>query len=214
MTPAETSSSLGTGWHACVRSRDSGSRGAVHVRDRGEQEPRLVRVITGALLSVLGLVILGNVATATKVLVMFLGWVLLLAGIVEMVSAVANRSSGRFWSPAIAGAFSFAVGLMFPRHTEAAALTLTLIAGSLFLTTGLVRLAAAGADAENRWPLLLSGAGATVLGLIVLFNVFEASYALIGALLGIQTLVEGLSIMLLGRVTLRRQDTDEPLVVA
>jgi uncharacterized membrane protein HdeD (DUF308 family) len=168
-------------------------------------------VLLGALLAVVGLVILGNAVIATRVSVAFLGWVLLLAGVAELASAVAHIRSGGFWSPAIAGGFSLTVGVMFLRHTEAAALTLTLIAGSLFLTTGVVRLTAAIGDRQNRWSLLLSGAGATVLGAIVLFNLFDASYSLLGALLGIQTLVEGIAIMLLGRLTVRTS-SDVPVL--
>ncbi len=175
-------------------------------RSHGSRE-----VILGAVLAVVGLVILGNAAIATKVSVVFLGWMLVLAGLIGLVAALANLRTGGFWSSAIAGGFFLAVGLMFLRNTEAAAATLTLIAGALFLTTGLVRLMAAIGDGEYRWPLLFSGAGATILGVIVLFNVFDASYTLLGVILGIQTLVEGIAIMLFGRMTATKAQTDGPL---
>jgi uncharacterized membrane protein HdeD (DUF308 family) len=105
------------------------------------------------------------------------------------------------WSSAIGGGVCLVVGLMCLRHTDAAAVTLTLIMGALFLLSGVVRLVAAGATTEYRWPLLLSGAVSAVLGLAVLLNVFDASRALLGVMLGIQTIVEGLSMILVGRVT-------------
>jgi uncharacterized membrane protein HdeD (DUF308 family) len=48
--------------------------------------------------------------------------------------------------------------------------------------------------------LLFSGVISTVLGLIVFFNVWEASLTLLGILLGIQALTEGITLLLFGRL--------------
>jgi uncharacterized membrane protein HdeD (DUF308 family) len=48
-------------------------------------------------------------------------------------------------------------------------------------------------------PLVFAGIVSTALGLIVLFNLFDASYVLLGVLIGVQLLVDGLAIMLIGR---------------
>jgi uncharacterized membrane protein HdeD (DUF308 family) len=52
---------------------------------------------------------------------------------------------------------------------------------------------------EARIALLLSGGVSTLLGLVVLFNVVDASPHLLGFILGVQTLSEGIAIMLVGR---------------
>lgn len=157
-------------------------------------------VILGILLIIGGLIILSDVALATTVTVKFLGWMLVLAGILGLISALFNMRGGGFWSSAIASGLALVLGLMFLRHTTATALTLTLIAGALFLSTGLVRLAASFTHPEYRWPLLIGGGISTILGLIVLFNLFDATLTLLGILLGIQVLVEGIAMVLLGRV--------------
>lgn len=175
----------------------------VMVRHRSSRD-----VVIGALLAIGGLVILGNAVIATRVSIVFLGWMIIGAGVVELVSALANLGRGGFWSPAIAGGFSVALGLMLLRHTEAAALTLTLIAGALLLAIGIARLVASVGGGDFRWPLIVSGVAATVLGLIVLLKVFDASYALLGVLLGLQTLFEGIAIMLIGRVTIAARSPD------
>ena len=94
------------------------------------------------------------------------------------------------------------LGLMCLRNVEAAAVTLTLVAGALFLLTGLVRVIAAVAGDGHRLGLLVGGGIGIVLGLAVLLNLFTASYALLGVLIGIQTVGEGLTMILVGGLTM------------
>ena len=100
------------------------------------------------------------------------------------------------------------LGLLFLRNTGAAALTLTLLAGVIFLTAGIVRLMAAFHDPLFRWPLVFSGVVSTALGLIVLFNLFDATYVLLGTLLGVYSIVDGITMMAIGRWRVVR--TPEP----
>jgi len=158
-------------------------------------------VALGAVLVVIGLVILANAVVATRVSVQFLGWMLILAGVAGLVSALIGIRSGGFASNALGAGVFLVLGLMCLRNVEAAAVTLTLIAGSLFLLTGIVRLLAAAVSEGHRAVLLLSGALGTALGLAVLLNLFDASYALLGILIGIQTLGEGLTMILVGGIT-------------
>jgi membrane protein HdeD len=158
-------------------------------------------VALGALLVVVGLVILGNAVVATRISVQFLGWMLVIAGGVGLVAAALSVRSGLARAAAAGGAMSLVAGLMCLRHVEAAALTLTLIVGALLLLAGVVRLFAAAATTENRGAMLVGGVVSTVLGLVVLLNLVDASYALIGVLLGIQTVIDGITTMVVGRLT-------------
>jgi uncharacterized membrane protein HdeD (DUF308 family) len=168
----------------------------------------LGNTVAGALLVLIGLVILGNAVVATTLSVRFLGWMLLLAGIVGLVAALVTSREGGSWSTAVGGSLLLVVGLMCLRNVEAAALTLTLIAGSLFLLTGVLRLVAAVGRSDHRWTLLFAGAISTVLGLAVLLNLFTASYALLGVLLGVQAVAEGLTMIFLGGLTLSTVESD------
>lgn len=156
-------------------------------------------VALGGLLVVAGLVILGNAAFATTVSVLFLGWMLLFAGLIALVGALFRIGTGGLWSAALSGAVLVALGLMFLRHTEAATVTLTLIAGTVFLISGIVRLVLAAEHGEHRAALVFSGIVSAVLGLIVVFNLFDASLVLLGFLLGVQILVDGITMMIVGR---------------
>jgi uncharacterized membrane protein HdeD (DUF308 family) len=56
--------------------------------------------------------------------------------------------------------------------------------------------------------LILSGIAGIVLGLIVLFNPVQSTYVLLGILLGVQVLVDGITLILFGRVHV---DTTSPV---
>jgi uncharacterized membrane protein HdeD (DUF308 family) len=156
-------------------------------------------VVLGALLVIGGLVILGDAALATTVSLLLIGWVLLIVGVLGLVASLFRIGKSGFWSAALSGGLLTVLGLFFLNNTEAAAVTLTLIAGAIFLTSGIVRLVVSAQDRDYRVPLLLGGIVSTALGLIVLFNLFDASFVLLGVLLGIQVLVDGITMMLVGR---------------
>src|SRR6476646_9053865 len=125
-------------------------------------------LVIGGILVVLGFVILGEAVIATTVSLLFVGWMILIGGIVTLVGSLFQIGKGGFWIAALGGGLMTALGLMFLRHTDAAAVTLTLIAGTLFLMSGLARLAAAFGSPEARVALIFSGAVSTILGLLVL----------------------------------------------
>ena len=156
-------------------------------------------IVFGALLVIGGLVILGEAAFATTVSILFVGWIALIVGVLGLVASLFLIGKPGFWSAAISGGLLTVLGLFFLANTEAAAVTLTLLAGLSFLVSGLVRLAASAQDPTYRIPLLIAGVVSTALGLIILFNLFDASYLLIGILLGIQVIVDGLALMVIGR---------------
>lgn len=156
-------------------------------------------IALGALLVIAGLVILGHATLATTVSILFMGWILLIGGLAALVGSFFRIGKGGFWSAALSGGLLTALGLIFLRNTGAAAVTLTLLAGAIFLTGGIVRMIAAAQEPEYRIPLVFSGAISAILGLIVLFNLFETSFVLLGVLLGVQTLIDGLTMMVIGR---------------
>jgi uncharacterized membrane protein HdeD (DUF308 family) len=157
-------------------------------------------MVLGVILVVLGLVVLGHVLIATTVSVIFLGWLAVISGIVGIIAAFMRIGRGGFWFPALTGGLLLVLGIFFLRHPTIAALTLTLLAGALFLATGITRLIAAFENQAFRWPLLISGIVSAVLGLIVLANLFEASLVLLGTLLAIETIADGITLLVFGRV--------------
>lgn len=165
-----------------------------------ERQRTLWTFVGGAVLVIAGLVILGNVVIATAVSVLFLGWTSLIAGIALFIVALTRIKAGGFWSAALGGAVLAVLGLFILRNPEISALTVTILAGALFFTSGLTRIIVGFQVPEARWVLVLSGAISLVLGLIVLFNLAEATFTLLGILLGIQALLEGITLAAFGRL--------------
>lgn len=183
-------------------------------------ESMLVRTRTGwdiaigALLAVAGLVVLGNAAFATTVSVLFLGWMLLIFGVLGLVASLFRIGKGGFWATALSGGLLTVLGIFFLNNTEAAAVTLTLVAGAIFLTGGIVRLVASADRPEFRGVLIFSGIVSAALGLIVLLNLFTASFVLLGVLLGVEMLADGIAMMLIGRVHFAAEVSSKPPRVA
>nr|WP_301484324.1 DUF308 domain-containing protein [Intrasporangium sp.] len=94
----------------------------------------------------------------------------------------------------------FVIGLFIVRNPVLGAATLTLLAGSLFFASGLTRIVTAVQSSQSRWIVLISGAVSILLGVWVLFNFKAATVSLLGTLLGIQTLVEGMLLIAVGRL--------------
>ena len=57
-----------------------------------------------------GLVILGNAAFATTVSVVFIGWMLVIYGVIALTAALFLIGKGGFWSAALSGALMLALG--------------------------------------------------------------------------------------------------------
>lgn len=157
-------------------------------------------VVLGILIVIAGLVLLGNVVIATAISVLFLGWTALFSGVVLLVGALFRLKSGGFWSAALGGAILLAVGLFMLRNPLIGALSLTLMAGAMFLASGLTRVIIAFQSTQGRWLLVFSGAISIGLGLWVMFNIGTATLTLLGTLVGIQTLLEGLTLIMVGRM--------------
>lgn len=156
-------------------------------------------IVWGILLLLAGLVILGHTVAATAVSVIFLGWLAVIGGVVGLLAGLFRIGKGGFWPAVISGALLLAIGIVMLRNPQVTAVTLTLLAGTLFLMGGVLRLVAAFQVDQNRWIMVFSGVVSVVLGLIVLFNLVDASFVLLGVLLGVQAIVDGITLLALGR---------------
>ena len=156
-------------------------------------------VILGIVLVLAGFVLLGNAVFATAISVWVIGWTTLISGVVLLVGSVFRIRSGGFWSAVLGGAILTVIGLFVLRNPVVGAVALTLGAGVTFFVSGLTRIAWAFGTEKGRILLIISGLVSLGLGFFVLFNLGAATLTLLGTLLGIQTLLEGLNLMMIGR---------------
>jgi uncharacterized membrane protein HdeD (DUF308 family) len=157
-------------------------------------------LVLGILSVIAGAIVLGHVAIAGLVSVIFLGWLLMLGGVVVAGAAIASWKTAGHWWGLVSGGLLVVLGLGFVRNPGVGLLALTLLAGSLLIVGGIVRLAAAFQPGAPKGVLLFSGGITLLLGLLVMFQWPVSALWYLGTILGLQLILDGLTTALTGRV--------------
>jgi membrane protein HdeD len=167
-------------------------------------------IVLGFLSVIAGGIVLGHVALAGAISVLFMGWTLLLGGIALAVNALVGwKDPSRRWNLAI-GALLLLLGFGFIRNPGVGLLTLTLLAGSLLLVGGIVRIVAAFQPGAPRGLMLFSGGVTLLLGILVLNQWPVSALWFLGTVLGIELILEGITTALSGRLRPVAVDTRIP----
>jgi uncharacterized membrane protein HdeD (DUF308 family) len=157
-------------------------------------------VVLGAVFIIAGVIVLGDVVVASVLSVLFIGWTLLISGVIGVLVALVRIGRGGFWIGLLGGALSLVAGLVFVRNPGTTLLALSLAAGALLITGGLVRIVLAVQERDQRVALAFSGVVGIVLGLMILNRWPDSALWLLGTVLGVQLVVDGLLLMVLGRL--------------
>lgn len=157
-------------------------------------------VILGILLVLTSFFLFGNAILATALSVFVFAWTSLFSGLVLLIGALFRIKSGGFWSAALGGAVLLVIGLFMLRNPIVTAVALTLMVGAMFFASGLVRVAMSVQSSEGRVYLIFSGLVSIGLGLWVMFNLGSATLTMLGIILAVQMLVEGFTLIMVGRV--------------
>jgi membrane protein HdeD len=166
-------------------------------------------VVLGVLSVLAGAIALGHVALAGAISVLLLGWTVLFGGVALAVGAVVGwKDPRRRWDLPL-GALLFLLGLGFVRNPGVGLLTLTLLAGSLLLVGGVLRLIAAFQPDAPRGLLLFSGTVTLLLGLMVLNRWPVSALWFLGTVLGVELILDGITTAVSGR--LRPVETSAPV---
>src|SRR5579883_2996185 len=144
----------------------------------------------GILLVILGLIALADSFAVTVASMLFFGWVLVIAGIVQAVQAFRHRQSGHLLLHTLNAVLSFVVGLLLLGNPLAGALVATL-------------LVAATAHIEGRAWILLSGIITLLLGILIWLHWPSSALWIIGMFIGIDLLFSGWSQIMLALVVRR-----------
>ncbi len=142
---------------------------------------------------------LASVGTA-----IFIGWILLIAGVFLVAVAFSAHSIGTVLLRLIWALLTAAVGIYLIVEPHNATLTLTLVLGLYFLFMGLTRIfvALAAHGQQNAGLLGLSGVAGSLIGVLVLAKFPSSADWAIGLLVGIDLIFAGWtlpSVALLGR---------------
>jgi uncharacterized membrane protein HdeD (DUF308 family) len=150
-------------------------------------------VALGALFVLAGFVALGSVVLATVVSVTYVGFMMVLAGVFEIVSAFQMKTWGKFFLWVVLGVLYALAGMFTIEFPLLVAGGLTLILGAALIATGIVRIVLAfqmQGNAPWGW-VAASGVITTLLGIMILAHWPAASLYILGTFLGIDLLFAG-----------------------
>lgn len=150
-------------------------------------------VALGVLSIVAGIIAFVFPLAATLAAALLFGVLLLVTGVAQVIHVFGTEGwKGRAWM-LVGGVLSVAVGLLIMLRPVAGALTLTLLLGIFFLIGGGIRaVMALGLRPERGWGLLLAnGILGILLGVLVFSQWPEAAAWLLGIVLGVDLMFNG-----------------------
>jgi uncharacterized membrane protein HdeD (DUF308 family) len=158
----------------------------------------------GLLVAICGVLALISVGVTSMLSAVFIGILLVAAGILEIIEAFRVRKAGPFLLYLLAGILTGIVGVLFVARPMAGLASLGLLLACYFFASGLFRGITSIADRYAGWGWDFAyGICAVVLGVIVMSQWPISSLWLVGTLVGIELLLRGIAIMS-GSLALRR----------
>ena len=152
----------------------------------------------GIALVLLGVLAIANSLTATMAIILFLGWILLTGGILQVIFAFWRRRWGGFFVEMITGFFYIMVAVLMIENPGQTAEVLTAILALLMMIVGLFRIGIAVTSRLPQWIwLALSGVVSLVLGVMIWRHLAESTW-LLGCFLGLELIFGGWPLIMLG----------------
>jgi uncharacterized membrane protein HdeD (DUF308 family) len=156
-------------------------------------------IALGVVLFILGLVALYNAIDASIVTTIIVGWLLVIAGIANIVGAFMSGAGG-WWRllQGLLGILYIVVGFDIIADPLAGAIALTVVIGAFLIADGIFRIVASFMDRQSHmvWMIVL-GIINILLGFWIWTNI-PVSGIVIGVFVGIQLLVAGMAWIIAG----------------
>lgn len=151
----------------------------------------------GLLMVVGSFFILGNAYYASVAVTKLVGIVFLLAGGVQAVASIMDRSQSGWFATLLLGILGVFIGWSFLANPLQGMVSLTLLVAILLVLAGVARLWLAFKLKETPffWLMLLSGAAAVLLAGWIFANFAAATVSVLGILFGIEVLMNGLTMI-------------------
>ncbi len=162
-------------------------------------------VAVGVVLVLCGLLALSTVVAATLASVLFVGTLMMVAGVAEIIHALGVRRWSRFFLWVALGTLYTLAGFSVFVNPELAAGVLTLLLGAGLVAAGILRIVLAAEMREGgAWGwVAVSGAITALLGVMILFQWPQSSLYVLGLFLGFDLLFAGIGWLTMG-LALRR----------
>lgn len=153
----------------------------------------------GATSTLLGLAAIIFPFTAALTIELLVGWILLLTGVFGLIHAWRSSQWQGVRFSIVSSSVALVIGMLLVLFPRAGILSLALLVSLFFIISGIMRVMTAWRlKPLDRWQwLLLSGAAALVMGVLILMLWPQAAGWVIGILLGIDLLFSGLTLILI-----------------
>ncbi|KEO61021.1 HdeD family acid-resistance protein [Thioclava indica] len=163
-------------------------------------KPATLLIVTGAVVAVFGILALANPFAASLAVTTFVGILFLLGGVAQAWIFFKAFDAGHRLSHGVIALLNIVVGVWLLANPLSGTVSLTLVVGALFLIMGIVRLIMGFklTQSKLRPILLLTGLASVVIGVLVFSDFQSAATSLLGVLLGVQLLLDGIGLIAFG----------------
>ena len=155
-------------------------------------------LLEGVLLVVAGVVALIWPYVASVALIFLLGWILIISGVLQGIGLIGAKDVPHFWLQLVSAVLAILIGILLLRNPDAGLLIMTVLLIVYFFVEGISKVIfAMNIRPFTGWLwVLLSGVIGILLGAYLWANMPVASEWVLGVLLGIQLIVEGVALAL------------------
>lgn len=156
-------------------------------------------VALGIVLVALGIFAMGASSLATLASVLIFGWALIIGGILQAAHAITQRRWGGRMVDVLTGVLFVAIGALAVWRPLISAVSLTLVIAVALMIRGVFAIVAAVSDRYHQWGWGVAyGVVSVVLGLIIASQWPGISLWIIGLMVGIELLVDGVALAMTG----------------
>lgn len=157
-------------------------------------------VALGLVFILLGLVALAHLVASTFATALYVGAMILVGGVVQVIHAFRVRDWSRFAVWLLGGLLYVVAGGLVMTQPLLAAGIITLMIGVACIINGVFRIAAGlGAQSEAGWGwIVFSGVMTLLLGVVIIAGWPVSGLTILGLLLGVDLLIYGITTLLFG----------------
>jgi uncharacterized membrane protein HdeD (DUF308 family) len=149
-------------------------------------------LVIGIALVILGMITIGYAVEMTIVSVLFLGWLLIIGGVFEVIHGFSRRQWSGFFINLLAGVLYAVAGVVMIANPALAAVSLTLLIAIILIVAGLFRLVVAfSTPLHHRGWLILNGVISILLGVMIWRSWPVSGLWVIGMFIGIDMIFDG-----------------------
>ena len=154
----------------------------------------------GVALIALGVAALVFPAISTLIATVFVGWLLVLSGVLIVLSAFQIRGTGPFFGALLLGLLSVAAGVLMLARPGVGELAITLTLGFLFMLQGAYEafLAFEVRPARGWSWMLLSAICSIVLSIVIVLGLPGVSLVALGIIIGVNLITSGVAYAFVG----------------